>query len=151
MTIDIRLKTGQLKLAFVILLALSLGLITYSAIEKIEKNLITFIIGIVLFLVYLFLLLKKLHYFYYNDDKNKVIIRFYQAHPLIRTFKAFEIPKNIIKGYEIKETLLGLRKSLIINVENNRKSGEYPPVSISLLSKKEIETLEKALNSLIKK
>jgi hypothetical protein len=146
MTIDIRLKTGQLKLAFVLLISLTLFLLIYSTIEGIEKNLILFVISIILGICYIFMLILKLHYFYFNDDKNKIIIRFYNSHPFFRKYKAFEIPKNNVKNFDITESFFGLKKELTIEVSTKTGSFEYPPVSISLLSKKEIKALEKKLN-----
>jgi len=148
MTIDIRYKTGQFKLAFVSLLALFVGFMIYSVIEGIAESILAFIFSFVFLLTYFFLLLIKPYYFYYNDDKTKLIIRFYHSHPIFRVFKAYEIPKNIISGYQISKSFLGLRKELKINIEQKNKTGGYPPVSLTLLSSKELKELEKSLKNL---
>ena len=98
-------------------------------------------------LVYLLLLFRKSNYFYLSFQGNKIVIRYYTAHPFLRKYRALEIPKSYFDNYEIKRQLGGYRKTLHITIKTPKGKGKYPPISISLLTKKQekelIEIIEK--------
>lgn len=147
MTVDNRVNTGKMKMAFILTGSLSLMMFAYSIFEGIEKNLFVFVIAILLVFVYIFMLILKLHYFYCNDDKNSILIRFYNSHPIFRKYKAIEIQKSSFVDYDITESLFGLIKELTITVNTKNGKIDYPSLSISLLSKKEITALKGILDS----
>ncbi len=146
MQIDTRIKTSQLKITYPLLLIVFIILILYSLINGWQENLMYIYASSLFLAIYLFLLFLKLYYFYCNDDKNKIVIRFYHSHPFIREYKAIEIPKEFFIGYRIINSFFGLRKDLILKVRAKNGITEYPKISISSLSKKELHSLMETLN-----
>lgn len=149
MIIDNRFSTAQIRILYMVLLGLFLIILIYGLVDHMFYR--PYYLGISALVItgYFFMHLLGLYYIYFNDDQNKVVIRFYYAHPFMRTYKAMEIPKNQISGYQIKKSLFGMRKELTIQVQSFKGSGQYPQISLSLLGKTEINKIEKSLNKII--
>jgi hypothetical protein len=147
MTIDNTLTTGKLKMTYVILLAMTVALIVYSAFElNASWVLYAELSALFLFiLAYSALLILKMDYFYINDDAKKITIRFYSAHPFFRKYKTFSFSQSAFVGYEIRNSLFGLRKELILKGKNQKGEFTFPSVSISALSKVETDYLKRFL------
>ena len=85
-------------------------------------------------------------YFFYSDNSTKLIFRFYKLRPLGRKLKMIEIPKSEFGGFQIRSYAGGFWKRLFVMQHMKGKVAKYKPISISLLSKKEIAGLEESLN-----
>lgn len=149
--IDNTLRTGKIKMYFVISFVIFAATIGYALIESRDDTttfiLLAFISGLSL-IVYITLHLLKLHYFYLNRDKKNVTVRFYNSHPLLRKYKQFQIPLHAFSGYEVKKSLFDKKQELILKVKTKNGIVDYPPVSISALNKKEKRELFAVLNKL---
>jgi hypothetical protein len=101
-------------------------------------------------LVYLLLViisrLRLLYYFYFSDDGDKILIRYYPIHPLVQKKKAVQIPKTALAGYEIQRSALGLKKVLVLRQHVKGKIANYPPIGITALSRIETDLLKKHLD-----
>ena len=148
MIIDNTLRTSKIKMAFVISFFAFLVTLIYSFATGYQNNYVLLGVSLLFLLIYFFLLILKLHYFHLNTNKQKMLIRFYAAHPLFRKFKAFEIQKRNYAGYEIKKSIFGLRNEILFLVKTKKGIVKYPAVSISALNKKERELLIKTLEKL---
>jgi len=78
--------------------------------------------------------------------KKKITVRYYSAHPAFRKYKAYEIPQAYFSGYEINKSILGLKKEIVLTAKGPKGEMSFPPVSISALSKKELEYLIRFLD-----
>lgn len=161
MIIDNRFATGKYKMAFIITMSLFLFstlflIFSHASFIKVLNNatsneiLFTYLVSTVTLVYFLYLLFLDLHYFYYNDEKNKIIVRYYKAFPFFRKYKAFEIPYTSIQSFEIKKSFFGMKKYLIINYKTYKSEGQYPAISITALKDFEIAKLTKALNEIIR-
>ncbi len=105
-------------------------------------------------LVYLVLVttsrLRQLNYFYFSDEGDKILIRYYPIHPLVQKKKAVQIPKIGLAGYEIKSSMLGLKKVLILQQKVKGSVAKYPPIGITSLNRKESDLLTKQLNKYLR-
>ena len=105
-------------------------------------------------LLYLILILlsrmRQLNYFYFSDEGNKILIRYYPIHPLVQKKKAVQIPKIGLVGYDIITSALGFKKVIILQQKVKGKVATYPPIGITALKKTEIELLEKHLDKYIR-
>ncbi len=134
MKIENRYETARLKIIYMLMLGLIFSLTAYYSYEYNAGY--GFLIAIALIvLAYLFLLFRKSDYFFLEYTGNKIIVRFYTAHPFFRKYRAFEIPKNYFAGYEIVESFWGIRKMIQFKIKTPKGQFNYPPVSIVLLSK----------------
>jgi len=105
-----------------------------------------------LVLVYLSILLKGPHYFWYSDlEKEVILIRYYNVHLFLRKAKQLRIAKGTIKEYKVFSLFNGWRKSIVIVVVTPDGVASYPPINISLLNDKEVEKLKKSLDTWKKK
>jgi hypothetical protein len=90
--------------------------------------------------------LRGLNYFYFDDQGDKLIFRYYPIRPLARSKKTMQIPKTSLAKYEVKKTNLGLKKVLILYQHVKKQVARYPPIGVTSLTKQEISMLEKKLS-----
>ncbi len=110
------------------------------------------IIGITLLYVGMIIIarLRQLNYFYFNDEGDKIQIRYYPIHPLVQKKKAIKIPKIGLAGYDIQVSMLGLKKILLIRQKVKGKVATYPPIGITSLKSDELESLKEQLDKYVK-
>lgn len=94
--------------------------------------------------------LRQLNYFYFSDEGDKILIRYYPIHPLVRKKKAIQVPKIGLAGYDINRSVMGLKKTLVLRQKVKGKVAAYPPIGISSLSGDELNTLEKQLDKYVR-
>ncbi len=100
-----------------------------------------------MFLIWIsFVFLKGFFYIFYNTDGPKIIIRYTSLQPLTAGNFSIEVPKKDFVKAEIVKSHLGIRKSLLIYVRTAQGVAKFNPVSLSILSKNEIEALKVDLN-----
>ena len=150
MKIDNYRKAIAYKFYFPIIGVGALSIFIYSLIEQGNLNLIYYAISLLLVVLYVFLAIRKPNYFYFEPRHSTIIIRYYSPQPFFFFFKAFEIPINYFSSYEIKQKFSGYKKSIIFKIKKGKSTGQYPSVSISLLSQNEIDQLKKELDTILK-
>ncbi len=95
--------------------------------------------------------LKKLSYFYFNDDSEKIIIRHFSLYSFKKKHIAYEINKTSFAGYELRKKFAGIRKELIVSQRTKKGVFTYPPVSIGILKLEDEKRLISQLEKYIKK
>ncbi len=114
-------------------------------------NKLTYIIFFTI--IYILFILKfyvtNYNYFSFNDEGNKLIFRFVSFRPFDNEKKAIEIDKKKFGGYQFKRSYLNLKLELILKVSTKQGLANYPPISISALSDKDITLLKNALSHYI--
>jgi hypothetical protein len=149
MSVDNRLETAKLKIYYMLMLGLIFSLSAYYYYEY-QAGYGYLIADGIIALAYLFMLLRKSDYFFLEYKGNKIVVRYYTAHPFLRKYRAFEIPQPYFAGYEIIKSLGGIRKMIQFKIETPKGKFKYPPVSISLLTKKQEAELLNILKELTK-
>jgi hypothetical protein len=81
----------------------------------------------------------------YSDDDDKLIFRYFTSGIAGGKKNSVEISKSDFAGYRIDRKLFGLKKSITLFRQLPQGVAKYPPVYISILSRKERARL---LNSL---
>jgi len=105
--------------------------------------------GLYIFIM-LFSYLLNLNYIYFKDDGDLIIIRYFPMRPLGRRKKAIQIPKISLAGFEIKKSLFGIKKSLILHQKTKKGNAKYPPIGITALTKKESEVIAARLKQYVR-
>jgi hypothetical protein len=104
--------------------------------------------------IYLILIIlsgmRQLNYFYFSDEGDKILVRYYPIRPLVQKKKAVQIPKTGLVGYDITSSMLGFKKVLILQQKVKGKVATYPPIGITALNKSEIELLEEQLDKYVR-
>lgn len=75
-------------------------------------------------------------------------ISYYSVASISRDYQSFEVSFREFSHFILKPRFYGLRKELIISVLTPYGVADYPPVSLSILSKKEREQLMHVLKQL---
>jgi hypothetical protein len=119
----------------------------FLGLERYELILIS--AGLYLFIIIIIYLLD-LNYIYFNDDGDQIVIRYYPMRPLGRKNRAVQIPKISLAGYEIKSSLFGLRKSLVLHQKTKKGIAKYPAIGITALNKKEFDTITSQLKRYVR-
>lgn len=149
----IRIYLGKMILVIVTVVLL-VGIMVSGWFEKDVFGISKYQWVILVTLVYLVLVttsrLRQLNYFYFSDEGDKILIRYYPIHPLVQKKKAVQIPKIGLAGYEIKSSMLGLKKVLILQQKVKGSVAKYPPIGITSLNRKESDLLTKQLNKYLR-
>lgn len=143
-------KAGKYTVFLPIILLVSIIFVVYPFVGGLTVKTTYIVIGITIFVVYLFLFIRKPFYFYFETKFKSILVRYYNPHPMFIRRKAFEVPIDSFVKYEIKSTMFGLRKKLTLFVKKGKKVGAYPSVSIILLDKGQIINLKNELDTLLK-
>jgi len=91
----------------------------------------------------------RFSYIYYNSEGSKILLRYSPLQPLLYGNYSIEVPKKSLVKFEIVDGFFGLRKSLLLYVKTPQGVAKYKPVSLSTLTKKEIEQLVYNLENIV--
>jgi len=94
--------------------------------------------------------LRLLNYFYFSDEGDKILIRYYPIHPLVQKKNAIQIPKIGLAGYDIKSSMMGLKKVILFKQKVKGSVASYPPIGITALNKKETDLLKEQLGKYLR-
>jgi hypothetical protein len=159
MIIDIRRTVIKKKLRsffmtigviLIIVLVLFTGLFNEDAM-KISKALMTVIIIAVYLLFILFNILRDFNYIYFNDEGDKLVLRYFSLSIFTQKKNSIEIPKRSFAGYKIEKSIAGLRERLILLQQLENRIARYPAVSITSLTSKQKSDIVNALNRFSKR
>ncbi len=88
-------------------------------------------------------------YIYFNDNGEKIILRFYRVSALSRKKHSVEIPKKQFIRYEIRRFFPG-RESIILYRKMPEGIARYPEISLSIVSRTDREKIKRALDQYVK-
>lgn len=91
--------------------------------------------------------LKRPYFVSYNDQGDKLVVRYYPISMFTSRKNSIEIPKQQFVKYDLKPFLLKTQNYLILHQNFRGKVATYPKISLSALEK---EDREKMLQSLDK-
>jgi hypothetical protein len=151
-------KVQMLKLIYLLVVAVFIAFAFSSDLWNYVDNstgVSKWLFGIVLFSIYLvyyiFHIVKRSSYVYFDDDGSKVIIRFYNLNPFDSKKNSYEIPKDQLVDYTFHRSLFGIRQHITIVRRMTSSNAQYPPFSISLLPEAQKKKLFVALDFHCKK
>lgn len=104
--------------------------------------------GLWVFLIIIPLYLKY-QFFFFSDDTEKIIIRYFNAGIAGGKKNSVEIDKRTFAGYKTEPGFFGLITSLTLFQKFSEGVAKYPSIYISALSKEEKAKLLKALDSYV--
>lgn len=90
--------------------------------------------------------LLELKYIFFNDDTDRIILRYFSLGYFNRKKQSIEIPKSDFVGYTIKKSFFGLKKKIKLVRNVKTKEAGYPTVSLTILSAKQIKQLQSTLD-----
>ena len=157
MTIDIhrtaiRMRLRGLFTAFIFSTIILIILIVEFFDEShlgISRGYLLLFFSVIYFVIIVYNYLRDYYYIYFNDETNKIVLRYYSMRPLSQTKRSIEIPRGSFSKYEIQNSLFGIKEKIIIYQKVKTGVYKYPPVSITALSPAEKEQFIQALNKLL--
>jgi hypothetical protein len=97
------------------------------------------------FLYAIYPIVLNYQYFYYSDEEDSIVLRYFMAGIFGGKKNSIQISKESFAGYKVETRYFGLKQSLILYQNMREGVASYPPVYISNLTKNE---KAKVLNSL---
>ncbi len=91
---------------------------------------------------------RNYNYIYFNDESDKIVLRYFAPHIFTAKKHSIEIPKREFSGYKLKSFFLAYRENIILQRKTTKGTADYPPVSITALNHKEKHDLLLALEKL---
>ena len=104
------------------------------------------VIGIVWFILFNQI---KPSYFEFLVTETEMQVNFYSVATAIKSYQSVLIPLSGLKGFEVKRKLFGFRKNLILTVESKFGLADYPPISVSILKKGELNQIVFVLSKIM--
>ncbi len=144
MTITNRKQTMFLRrLFFLICLAIAIG-----ALILFLFDFTLYAIGLagVFAVWFLFFQVADYQFIEFNDSNNKILLRYYKAVRFGNTnYNSIEFPQSMLYKFQFENSLFGKMTDLTLIIKTRRGIAEYPPVSLTALSKKERKELQGVL------
>ena len=149
MVIDTKTEASTLRktITFVIIVYTLSVLITWRFVT-LDVAVKSFVYGILslFFLIFFWFQYKlKYTYFYFSNNGSNLVFKFYSLQPFFGKARTIEIPKKNFMKSNIEASFFGKRDSLILFQKTPRGVAKYPPISLTLLNKKQKKELQKAL------
>ena len=115
------------------------------------KNDIGVMVSVAVFIVYVGIAqFANLCYVFFSTENGKVQIKYYPIISILKKeYEAIEFPQKVLLGFKV-EKALGFT-DLQIDIRTKLGVAEYPSISLSALSKVEIERIRQALSDIIGK
>jgi len=129
----------------IVCVAMIFGTAFLTPLQGVHKTVIYCALSFFLILFYWYQYNMKYTYFYFSNNGRNLIFKFYSMRIFSGKPRTIEIPKTDFRKYEIQTNFFKKRKSLILYQRTLNGVAKYPPISLSLLSKKQIKDLESAL------
>lgn len=143
-SLRIRLFTATVLMLLYIVLTYIADVLRFPLLGMSESTW-TVILVCIYFLYAFYPMILNYQYISYSDDGDKIIFRYFTAGIVGGKKNSVEIDKTRYAGYRREKKLFGLIQSVILFQQFKEGVAQYPPIYISILSKKERARL---LNSL---
>ena len=115
----------------------------YYGLNKYQIALTIVLIYIVIALIVPIL---ELNYVFFSDEGEFIVLRYFSSGYINRKKRVIQIPKKSFTGYEIIKTLNGMKIKIILKQRLKTSEVRYPPVSITLMNKKQRTQMLEALD-----
>ncbi len=91
----------------------------------------------------------KLHYIFYSDDGDKLVIKTYPVGLFTSSRHTYLIPKKDFARAELKYSLWGLRRALLIYQWTGKHLAKYPPLYINSLPQEDQKRILLSLSGMM--
>ena len=109
------------------------------------KSVICGVLSVLFLVFYWFQYNMKYTYFYFSNNGKNLVFKFYSMQLFFGKPRTIEISKNNFVKYDIEMSFFGKRESLILYQKTPKGVAKYPPISLTLLSKKQKQELKQSL------
>jgi hypothetical protein len=116
----------------------------------VAKEEIYLLIGLVVIAIAYFFAFTKIKpsFVEFVTTEKEFQFNYYSVSSVTRDYQSIEIPFADYYGCEITTSVFGMKKELVLTVRSAYGLADYPPISISILSKNEIDQILYILNKI---
>jgi hypothetical protein len=146
-----KIKTNFFIIGFIFITLITSSLMSdffYDYIFKMSK----WIYAIIFFMIFILILtyrgILNYNYIHFDNESDKIILRYYPIRIFTKSFKSIEISKSAFGGFEEKIYFFKRRHDIVLFQKTSRGIAKYPPVSITSLNKGQKKELILSLNNL---
>ncbi len=93
------------------------------------------------FISLLVVLIGRFHYVNFSFKQKEIVIRFFHLFPLITDHQEIRIQHSDNPNFLLKKSFFGMIPILNITINTSQGKASFPPISLSLLSKKALHQL----------
>jgi hypothetical protein len=99
---------------------------------------------------YLYFHVADYHYIKFNDETDKIILRYYKAIRFGKpAYNSIEFPKYMLRKVYFESSFFGKLTDISFIVKTKRGMAEYPSVSLSAVPFEERKKMEESINGLL--
>ena len=102
-------------------------------------------LSVLFLLFYWFQYKMEYTYFYFSNNNKNLVFRFYSLRNLYGKPKTIEISKHGFCKYDIISGFFNKKESLILYQKTPKGIAKYPPISLTLLTKRQKTDLKRVL------
>lgn len=106
-------------------------------IRGVSNNLLALFAAMAYVLNALFRGFRNFNYIYFNDESDKIVLRYFSPNLFTTKKNSIEIPKREFAGYHLTGFFMGYRENLVLQRKSPKGTAAYPPVSITALTMQE--------------
>ena len=117
----------------------------FLEIDSLFKCMIYGVLSVFLLIFFWYQYRMKYTYFYFSNNGKNLVFRFYSLRIIAGKPKTIEISRTNFVKYDIVTEFFDKRDSLILFQRTTKGIAKYPPISLSLLSKKQKTELKRTL------
>ena len=149
MIIDTKEETSALWKAKIVVLAIYTVLIVstvfFIPVDRTVEILICGALSAVFLMFYWFQYKMEYTYFYFSNNSNNLIFKFYTLRIFYGKPKTIEIPVKSFVKYDIVTDFFDKKDLLVLYQKTPKGIAKYPPISLTLLSKNQKTDLKRVL------
>ena len=119
--------------------------VVFSPLDQMAKSTIYGALSSAFFIFYWFQYQMHYTYFYFSNNSKNLVFRFYSLRFFSGKPKTIEIPKTSFCKYDIETSFFNKKDSLVLYQKTGKGVAKYPPISLTLLSRKQKTELKRAL------
>ncbi|MBN2481316.1 MAG: hypothetical protein JXB19_06235 [Bacteroidales bacterium] len=135
-------------IVFIIIIILLLFVPIYNIIKGVNNSLLAIFIAAAYFIYAVYNNFRNYNYIYFNNESEKLILRYFSPNIFTSRKNSIEIPKNEFAGYKLHSFFMRYREKIILYRNTKKGLASYPPVSITALSNAERYAMLRALDEL---
>jgi hypothetical protein len=135
-------------ISLILLTLIIIGLLFIPArdlIKGLENSLLAIFCAIAYVIYSFYNAFRNYHYIYFNDESDKIVLRYFSPNIFTSKKNSIEIPKKDFAGFVIDSFFLRYREKITLLRRTGKGIAKYPPVSLTALGAHERDLLLHAL------
>lgn len=149
MIIDTKAEATTLRntknFAVISLSVLIIVTVVFAPFGQMIKSIIYGSLSVIFLVFYWFQYQMHYTYFYFSNNSKNLVFRFYSLRFFSGKPKTIEMPKSSFLKYDIETSFFNKKDSLVLYQKTDKGVAKYPPISLTLLGKKQKTELKRAL------